>query len=338
MDVKLLSFGQQSQPFIKPVLSKQNLASSSVVPQTKSINVVPLFGSNGIGNPRHIAPMVIEGAPKFDANKPEVVRYYLELVEQAKTFARPTVSGRQVGVVGIGESGRVYLGTNVEIKGAGPTEVIHGEPFTLTLAKQFGEKKMERMLLSYQPCASCRGIIRELGDENLKLNFIETDPNDVHNSALSKRFTQDTIGNLYEHAHTYATPETNFLKHEQNNLSATYIIPKLNAHQQKALDAANNTYLPNPRKTWAGVAVKLRDGQELSGSAITVSGPNPTISPMQNILVQLTSQNIDFDLIDRVTLVEPKDADYSFFAQTRGIIEALAPSARLNRIQLEEKL
>src|SRR5688572_30078107 len=73
----------------------------------------------------HAQPYVIPNALPMSATN---MGYYQQLARAAQELAKPAVTNYKVGAVLVGESGRVYLGNNVEIKGGIHTDTLHAEP------------------------------------------------------------------------------------------------------------------------------------------------------------------------------------------------------------------
>ena len=297
-------------------------------PRFKSTTVEPA----AVGTSGHwVAPMVLEGAPPFEPNKPESLDYYMKLMEHAKTFSVPQVSGRQIGVVAIGESGRVYLGTNIEIKGSAPSDVVHGEVFAVTLAKAYGEKGLKHMILSAPGCGSCRQVMREGGSEDTQVYFKAFD---------GKQAYQLSLGQMLPHPFSYATATMNMYTPPNLELMKGYRrYAQPNTLTHRASDLAEASYLNKAGKRWAGLAITLKPPYNthgiLGGNVTTISGPNPTISPMQEVMIKLAAQKIPFTAIDKATMAEPSDAEYSFIPQARLLLGLIAPQTKLRVAPLQ---
>ena len=59
-----------------------------------------------------------------------------ELVPFAKRFARPPISRYHVGISGLGKSGAIYLGVNLEFPGLPLSQSVHGEQFLVANARK----------------------------------------------------------------------------------------------------------------------------------------------------------------------------------------------------------
>lgn len=86
-----------------------------------------------------------------------------ELVPFAKRFARPPISLYHVGIAGLGKSGTIYLGVNLEFLGLPLSQAVHGEQFLVANARNHGEKELVMIALSAAPCGHCRQFLYEMG-------------------------------------------------------------------------------------------------------------------------------------------------------------------------------
>lgn len=85
-----------------------------------------------------------------------------DLVGAAKRLARPPISRFYVGAVGLGVSGRIFLGVNLEFAGLPLNNSVHAEQFLVTNAGQHGEQVLRIIAVSAAPCGHCRQFLQEL--------------------------------------------------------------------------------------------------------------------------------------------------------------------------------
>jgi len=267
--------------------------------------------------------MVIENLPPYRPEHPTTVALYQELLIKAQAFASPAVSGRRVGAIAIGESGKAYLGANIEIKGCAPGDTIHAETFAIALARTHGETGLRAMVQTLQPCGSCRQILAETGSPTLSVHILNPD---------TAENTHERIDNLFPRSYSYATAALNLFKHPP--LALYHESPDAPPLIESALHGARQCYLPNPgRKTWSGIAAQLKNGKVYTGGAITISGPNPTITPIQDLFIQLIAHGESLNDIEHVHMIEPRQPDYSFFRNSEAVLEKVAPCATIHKTQ-----
>lgn len=85
-----------------------------------------------------------------------------DLVVAAKKLARPPISRFYVGAVGLGASGRIFLGVNLEFAGLPLSNSVHAEQFLVANAAQHGEQVLQMVAVSAAPCGHCRQFLQEL--------------------------------------------------------------------------------------------------------------------------------------------------------------------------------
>lgn len=82
-----------------------------------------------------------------------------------------------VGAVGLGASGRVLLGVNLELAGLPLSQAVHAEQFVIANAVRVGERRLTRLAVSAAPCGHCRQFMAELpGVEALEVMVAGTPP------------------------------------------------------------------------------------------------------------------------------------------------------------------
>jgi len=96
----------------------------------------------------------------------------LSLVEPASLLARPPISKFHVGAAGLGRSGAVYVGINLEFPGVPLYNTVHAEQFLVVNAIQHGETELLIIAINAVPCGHCRQFLSELHNaDNLKFLF-----------------------------------------------------------------------------------------------------------------------------------------------------------------------
>ncbi len=294
----------------------------------------PLVCFQGVGDQLIISrpriQTIIPNAPAFDPKSADSIQTYQKLLREAQSLARPDVSGRRVGAIAIGGSGTAYFGANIEIKGGAPSDVIHAEASAFALAKANGEARIVAMVQTLQPCGSCRQILAEGGNPKMPVHIVSPD-----GPATAKWVQTQTIEALYPYSYSYGTPSKNIFKPPVLQVPT---LPGQIPHSELLLaarNAAQLSYLPNPfRKAWAGLAAQTGDGHIFTGRVITVAGPNPTITPIQDLLVQMTVSQRSPEELTEAVLVEPKDPDYSFYKGSKSVFKLISPGLKCQRMTL----
>ncbi|KAH7434264.1 hypothetical protein KP509_06G008200 [Ceratopteris richardii] len=89
-----------------------------------------------------------------------------DLVGVAKGLARPPISRFYVGAVGLGASGRIFFGVNLEFAGLPLNNTVHAEQFLVANAAHHGEEVLHIIAVSAAPCGHCRQFLQELRDSS----------------------------------------------------------------------------------------------------------------------------------------------------------------------------
>jgi cytidine deaminase len=114
----------------------------------------------------------------------DMEQFVASLVKPTAAMARAPISKFHVGAVGLGSSGRIFRGVNLEFKGLPLNHSVHAEQFLVANAAQNGEKKLVFIAVSAAPCGHCRQFLQELraaGD----IRILVTDGKDPEPQPLS---------------------------------------------------------------------------------------------------------------------------------------------------------
>jgi cytidine deaminase len=194
----------------------------------------------------------------------------LTLLPQAAAFARPPISNFRVGAIARGTSGKLYFGTNLEFAGEALSFTVHAEQSAVVNAWMSGETGIDVVATSAAPCGYCRQFLNELvtARELLVVMPNESRPlSELLPSSFGPRDLGIDGGLLQPENHELAIAESDDLA-------------------QAALQAANMSYAPYS-KSFAGVAVRTKDGRMFSGAYAENAAFNPSLSPLQAALSQL---------------------------------------------------
>lgn len=239
----------------------------------------------------------------------------VELIPVARAYARPPISHYNVGAVGLGKSGDLYLGVNLEFGRQALNQTVHGEQFVTANAMAYGEKGLEAIAVSAEPCGHCRQFLNELdGGSELTVLIPEKQPVQIK-ELLPRSFGPGDLGIT-----------AGLLAQNTAPLSLPADAPAL---AKAAVEAANNSYAPYSNNP-AGVAVRTADGAVFRGCYAENAAFNPSLSPLQAALIQMVAAGRDYREIAEAALVEAENAQVSQIGNTRFLLECVAPSAKLS--------
>ncbi len=238
----------------------------------------------------------------------------LELIPVARSYARPPVSRFQVGAVARGRSGDLYLGVNLEFPGQSLIQTVHAEQCAVTNAMSHGEKGLEALAVSSEPCGFCRQLLNELADGGRLTVLIPSQAPIPLAELLPRSFGPGDLG-----------IEDRLLAQTVEPLEVPPEAPSL---VREAFLAANRSYAPYSRDP-AGLALRTVDGKLFTGAYAENAAFNPSTSPLHAALIQMVGQDRDFGEIVEAVLVEPESAQVSQVGVTRLLLEQVAPQASL---------
>jgi cytidine deaminase len=203
----------------------------------------------------------------------ELAEYADALLPLAAAFSQAPISGFHVGAIAIGQTGQVYLGTNLEFEGISLNATLHAEQSALMNAWTHGETALRALHIPESPCGHCRQFLRELSKvDSLKIHI---------------KGETTSLSRLLPHAFG------DILKNGQGLLdSPTYTLAAAQTEKDplrlQAIEAARLSYAPYSRSP-EGCIIECDDGQTFTGRCAESVAFNPTIS---SLLVALNQRNL----------------------------------------------
>jgi cytidine deaminase len=236
----------------------------------------------------------------------------LALLPNAAAFAKPPVSNFRVGAVARGTSGTLYLGTNLEFAGEALSFTMHAEQSAVVSAWMGGESGIDVIATSAAPCGYCRQFLNELVTARELLVVMPNESRPL-SELLPSSFGPRDLG-----------IDGGLLQAGNHRLTIDGEDPLA----EGALRAANMSYAPYS-KSYAGVALRTKDGRMFIGAYAENAAFNPSLSPLQAALSQLNLARGQWSDIAEVVLVAVDDLHTS---STRVVLAAIG-SAPLRVVQ-----
>lgn len=195
------------------------------------------------------------------------------LLETAKSFSVPSLSGFRVGAIAIGSSGHLYFGANMEFAGVPLTCSLHAEQSAILNAWMHGEPAVETLVVSELPCGHCRQFLWELsGASNLHIDV------DAHTMRLI---------DLFPHPFGQQRPlGQGLLDSAPVRLSAIKNVDSDLA--QRAINAAERSYTPYTQ-AHSGFVIECTDGKYYAGRTMESAAFNPSVL---SVICALNSRNL----------------------------------------------
>jgi len=243
----------------------------------------------------------------------------LALVPLAETYARPPISNFYVGAVSQGATGNLYLGANYEFVGQALSFTVHGEQAATAQAISYGDTGLQRLAVSAAPCGYCRQFLYELDTASTLQILLPNTPVTPLTALLPDAFGPSDLGVTA----ALMSPQSHGLV-----LVAGVNDPVAEA----ALAAANSSYAPYT-SSFAGVALKTKDGSIFTGSVAENAAFNPSMSPLEAAVVNLviTGGQSYADIVDAV-LVEAENSQANQLAVTHAVLSSIT-SVKLRAYQ-----
>lgn len=218
------------------------------------------------------------------------------LLPYAAEFAKVPLSKFKVGAAALGNSGNIYLGSNIEFEKEALSFTIHAEQSAVTNAWLNGETGISKLAVTAAPCGYCRQFLNELTTSyDLKILFREKNSASIKVFKLAELLPEAFGPQDLKIDGGLMKVENHNFKLENNNDELVKF----------ALIAANKSYAPYS-KNYSGVSIKLRDGSIFAGRYSENAAYNPSLSPLQSALAFMnmnTKRRSDNIIVDAV-LVE----------------------------------
>jgi len=230
----------------------------------------------------------------------------LALIPFAQKFAIPPISNFFVGAVSHGLSGSLYFGANYEFPGQALSFTVHGEQAATAHAISFNETGIDLLAVSAAPCGYCRQFLYELTTASKLQIILPNTPTTLLTTLLPDAFGPADLGVTA----ALMSPQAHGMTLDEPADGVT----------QAALDAANSSYAPYSF-SYAGVALKTKDGGIYTGSVAENAAFNPSMSPLEAAVVTLTINGGKkySDIVDAV-LVEAANSKASQIGATRDVL------------------
>ncbi|KAK9805228.1 hypothetical protein WJX72_007282 [[Myrmecia] bisecta] len=262
------------------------------------------------------------------------------LITPAATLARPPISSFHVGAVGLGISGRIYFGVNLEFVRLPLYNSVHAEQFLVVNAIHHQEREIIKLAVSAAPCGHCRQFYSELSCANtIQFMFGK----DGHTYTLAQLLPQ-----RFGPADLLDDPSTPLLLQPQNNdlVWSREAEEALQARQgdghfqdaaASALEQATQSYAPYSRCP-AGLAIVTAKGGVYSGSYYESAAFNPSLPPLQSAMVDAVIDGMPcYTAVLEVVLVELRGVLVEHALTTKVFLGQIAPDAKLTILHAQWK-
>lgn len=250
------------------------------------------------------------------------------MVTLAQLHAAPVISSFHVGAVGLGVSGDMYLGPNVEFSSGVYSRdpclrhTIHAEQAVVLTMLSHRERGLRSLYISHVPCGVCRQFLCELKSHaDLDVWTPQFGGIVKLGSLLPFSFGPEDLGQTAALLDDMG-PNPIALSHSSQAKLAD------RALAEEAEKAAQRAYAPYTA-SYAGVAIRLVDGRLISGHSVESVAFNPTVSPLQVALIALMARGGKPSDILKACFAEDPRAATHFKASDTSLLYAVAPQAEI---------
>ncbi|XP_019446434.1 PREDICTED: cytidine deaminase 1 [Lupinus angustifolius] len=247
------------------------------------------------------------------------------LVASARTLARPPISNFHVAAVGLGSSGRVFIGVNIEFPGLPLHHSIHAEQFLIINLLLNNEPDLLSFAVSAAPCGHCRQFLQELRNPQ-NIDILIADNSDKQEFTPLSHFLPHRFG-----PHDLL-PEDSPLLLERHHNRLTLVTDASNRFcngdvklLDAALEGANESHAPYSECPSA-VALVDCGGKTYKGCYVESAAFNPSLGPVQAALVAFVAGGGgDYDRIVGAVLVEKEGANIKQEETARLLLRSISP-------------
>ncbi|CAN1340666.1 Cytidine deaminase 1 [Linum perenne] len=250
------------------------------------------------------------------------------LVKSAQSLARPPISNYHVGVVGLGSSGRIFFGANIEFPGLPLNNSIHAEQFLITNLDLNAEPSISSFAVSAAPCGHCRQFLQELRSSR-SIRIMITDNQHGRefedlSTFLPHRFGPDNL--LHKDVPLILERHDNKLSLISPNSNPSSVANEL---KLEALEAANRSHAPYSMCP-SGVALMDSEGKVYRGSYMESAAYNPSLGPVQAAIVAyIVGGGAGYERIVAAALVEKEGVAVRQEGTARLIMSTVAPKCEV---------
>lgn len=253
----------------------------------------------------------------------------IALVPFAKRLARPPISNFFVGIVGLErETGDLVLGGNVEFPGTNLGESIHGEQFMMARSFSRGTS-ISLMALDESPCGHCRQFLAEF-EKGLELKLVDaTGRRMVLPDLLPWAFGPSSLGE------SGVQPIGQNGSRQDLRIVEASEIEDLPDVRDALIKAGRRAYVPYSGAVSA-IALYLKGGSIVTGSALESVAYNPSLGPLQIALINLIAAGRSYADIDWAVLGTEDGAAVDYSGDARNMLARIAPKAGFRRLVWEQ--
>ena len=239
----------------------------------------------------------------------ETPELLLSLLPLAAAYSVAPISNFYVGAIARAGSGNLYFGANYEFTNQALFNSVHAEQAAINNAFSHHESAILDITVTDSPCGHCRQFMNELNcAPKLSVNLKATGVKAL-TTLLPDSFGPIDLG--ISESLLAAKPVDLTLQQQSES-----------ALVQAALKAANGSYAPYSH-CHAGIALKTTTGTVITGRYIENAAFNPSLSPLQSVLINLNLAGYTLADINSMVLVEKSETKMSHAQATQVLVSEM---------------
>lgn len=239
----------------------------------------------------------------------ETPELLISLLPLAAAYSVAPISDFNVGAIARAGSGNLYFGANYEFTHQALFNSVHAEQAAINNTFSHHESSILDITVTDSPCGHCRQFMNELHcAPTLSVNLKATGVKSLA-TLLPDSFGPIDLG-ISESL--LAAKPVNLTLQQENDSSLV----------QAALQAANTSYAPYSH-CHAGIALQTTTGTVITGRYIENAAFNPSLSPLQSVLINLNLAGFALTDIDAMILVEKAETKMSHAQATQVLVSEM---------------
>ena len=242
------------------------------------------------------------------------------LLDWGKEFASPPISHYHVGAAGLGASGRIYMGFNIEFEDRALHHTVHAEQAMVALAMGQCEPRLVALAVSSAPCGHCRQFLNETyQSDKLQVSIRDRGCCMTLSELLPQPFGPEDMNMHVSLLNSPRWPLHHPMAESDPAVAA-------------ALEAACISYAPYSNCP-AGMALETTSGAIFAGSYAENAAFNPSMHPFQAALAHLIAYHENPADVRRGVLVQVR-GKVNLDNPTRNLMECVAAHIPLESLEV----
>ncbi len=239
----------------------------------------------------------------------ETPELLFSLLPLAAAYSVAPISDFNVGAIARAGSGNLYFGANYEFTNQALFNSVHAEQAAINNVFSHHETEILDITITASPCGHCRQFMNELSCAEQLIVNLKASGSKPLSALLPDSFGPSDLGVTSPLLAAEAVSLT------LNSESASPLA-------DMALQAANTSYAPYSH-CHAGIALRTTSGTVITGRYIENAAFNPSLSPLQSVLINLNLAGFELADIEAMILVEKAETKMSHAQATQVLVSEI---------------